>query len=364
MAPGLVVLLLLVIAIMAMGLAASSAASSSLAFVPHGRPRSLGFAVTPRGAGCEVHGEGLPLRGLDSTLESLPKHGAAAAALVAGLSSIFARRHRSWREHAESVAGSKLLGPGKEQKRAHIAAAAAGSASTASSVGVVLLSAGVGKRMGAKIPKQYLKLCGLEIALHSLDVFLDCNVTEIAIVCAEEYRSIFQEHLEKRGGTMPVIKYTVGGKERQDSVQNGLAEISAEFVAVHDAARPLVTQAEVEKVIADAQKYGAALLSVPTKATIKQAFEGKGGETLVDMTPNRKLLWEAHTPQVIRADLLRQGFENAASKNLAVTDDVSLVEALGEPVKLTEGEYTNIKVTTPEDIAVAETILRERGFTG
>eukprot|EP00933_Yihiella_yeosuensis_P008840 TRINITY_DN11451_c0_g1_i1.p1 TRINITY_DN11451_c0_g1~~TRINITY_DN11451_c0_g1_i1.p1 ORF type:complete len:353 (+),score=78.65 TRINITY_DN11451_c0_g1_i1:118-1176(+) len=236
-------------------------------------------------------------------------------------------------------------------------------AASASDVGVVLLSGGVGKRMGANIPKQYLKLMGLEIVLHSLDTFLECGVAEIAIVCGDEWRSVFEEHIAKKGKVGPIIKFTGGGKERQDSVKNGLAQITSEFAAIHDGARPLVTKAEVEKVIDDARKHGAALLAVQTKATVKQAsIIAKEGEPLVAATPNRKLLWEAHTPQVIRADLLRRGFDNAAEKNLEVTDDVSLIECLNEPVKLTEGEYTNIKVTTPEDMAVAEAILKERGY--
>jgi len=245
-----------------------------------------------------------------------------------------------------------------------LTAVAAGAAGEASDVGVILLSAGVGKRMGANIPKQYLKLCGLEIALHSLDVFLQCGVAEIVIVCAEEWQSVFEEYVASKGTVQPVIKYTQGGKERQDSVQNGLAQLSTQYAAVHDAARPLVTADEIGKVIADARKYGAALLAVSTKATIKLAQDGPSGEAVVKTTPDRSTLWEAHTPQVIRADLLRQGFQNAVEKNLAVTDDVSLVESLGEPVKLTEGEYTNIKVTTPEDMSVAEAILRSRGYEG
>jgi len=193
-------------------------------------------------------------------------------------------------------------------------------------------------------------------------VFLESNVAEIVIVCAEDYRTIFEDHIAARDGPTPTISYASGGKERQDSVENGLAKITSEFVAVHDAARPLVTCDEVERVITDAKKYGAALLAVQTKATIKEARAGDNDDQMVNSTPDRKLLWEAHTPQVIRTDLLREGFRLASSQKLMVTDDVSVVEAAGEPVKLTQGEYTNIKVTTPEDIAVAETILRGRGF--
>ncbi|CAE7042091.1 ISPD [Symbiodinium natans] len=231
---------------------------------------------------------------------------------------------------------------------------------TGSDVGVVLLSAGVGKRMGASIPKQYIKLMGLEIALHSLDTFLACDVAEIVIVCAEDWKFVFEDHLKKKGPVEVDVKFTTGGDERQDSVNNGLAKIQAPIVAIHDAARPLVTKDEVEKVVADAREHGAALLAVRTKATIKQAVSES--KAFVEGTPQRKLLWEAHTPQVIQSELLRKGFEKAEKEGLEVTDDVSLVEQLGEKVKLTEGEYTNIKVTTPEDIAVAETILKERGF--
>jgi len=241
-------------------------------------------------------------------------------------------------------------------------AARGGAEAGAGDVGAVLLSGGVGKRMGAKIPKQYIKLLGLEIALHALEAFLECDFKEIVIVCAEEWRSVFEDYIAKRGSVKPVIKYTGGGAERQDSVSNGLAELTTEFIAVHDCARPLVTKAEIEKVIVDARKYGAALLGVKTKATIKKAMTSESGEPMVSSTPDRSLMWEAHTPQVIRCELLRRGFQNANEKKLAVTDDVSLVEFLGEPVKLTEGEYTNMKVTTPEDIAVAETILKSRGF--
>jgi len=244
---------------------------------------------------------------------------------------------------------------GQQQGKRQVACQAVGS-----DVGVVLLSAGVGKRMGASIPKQYIKLMGLEIALHSLDTFLECGFPEIVIVCAEDWQYIFQDHLDKKASVKSDVKFTTGGAERQDSVNNGLAKITVPIVAIHDAARPLVTQEEVEKVVADARDHGAALLAVRTKATIKQAV-GES-ESFVETTPKRKLLWEAHTPQVIRTDLLRAGFEKAEKEGLEVTDDVSLIEQLGEKVKLTEGEYTNIKVTTPEDIAVAETILKERGF--
>lgn len=288
---------------------------------------------------------------------ALPRHQTPAQALGFGVLSGSALA--AWASSGHRHSGTRQKARGCRRIRAVASeTASAGSGS----VGVILLSAGVGKRMGAGIPKQYIKLLGLEIALHSLECFLECDVAEIVIVCAEEWRHIFNDYLKTRGPVKPCIKYTVGGAERQDSVCNGLAELTTEFAAVHDAARPLVTKEEIENVIEDARKYRTALLGVQTKATIKQACLGEEGEPLVSQTPDRNTMWEALTPQIVPCELLREGFKHATENGLVVTDDVSLVEFLGKPVKLTEGEYTNIKVTTPEDIAVAETILRGRGF--
>jgi len=135
------------------------------------------------------------------------------------------------------------MGSAAPRKALTIIRRAEGKESAPGSVGAVVLSGGVGKRMGAKIPKQYLKLLGLEIALHSLEVFLECpRISEVVIVVAEDWQHVFEEHIAKRkeeGAKLPDIKWARGGAERQDSVFNGLAEISTEYVAVHDAARPL-----------------------------------------------------------------------------------------------------------------------------
>jgi len=132
---------------------------------------------------------------------------------------------------------------------------------------------------------------------------------------------------------------------------------SCSLVAIHDAARPLVTRKEVESVLFDALKHGAAVLGVPMKATVKESEDGN----FVLRTVPRSRLWEVHTPQVVTKALLLEGFAKVKTDNLEVTDDVSVVEALEKPVKLTLGEYTNIKLTTPDDLQIAEQILRERG---
>ena len=224
----------------------------------------------------------------------------------------------------------------------------------AGSVAVVLLAGGVGKRMGAPMPKQYLELGGKPIAAHSLVVFAGLpEVGEVVVVCEPEYRELFLAHAGGRE-----IKFALPGAERQDSVQSGLAEASpgATLVAVHDSARPLVTPAEIRACLADAAEHGAAVLGVPVKPTIKEC--GESG--FVTATLQRARLWEVQTPQVVRPELLRRGFELVAREGLEVTDDVSVVEALGEPVKVTLGQYTNIKVTTPDDMSVAERFLSER----
>lgn len=151
------------------------------------------------------------------------------------------------------------------------------------------------------------------------------------------------------------------GKERQGSVENGLTKLKettpdAKYVAVHDSARPLVTPKEIFDVVRDAKDYNAAVLGVPCKATIKESDDGS---TVLRTIP-RSRLWEIHTPQVILIETLLRGFKKVAEEDLEVTDDVSIVEALGETVKLTLGEYTNLKITTPEDMDVAEAILADR----
>lgn len=121
-----------------------------------------------------------------------------------------------------------------------------------------------------------------------------------------------------------------------------------------------MTIPEVMHVVADAVEHGAAVLGVPCKATIKESEDG----AFVQRTIPRSRLWEVHTPQVVKIDALLRGFEKVAREKLEVTDDVSIIEALGEPVKLTRGEYTNLKITTPEDMDVAAAILDDRGEKG
>lgn len=224
------------------------------------------------------------------------------------------------------------------------------------SVSVILLSGGQGKRMGANMPKQYLPLLGLPIALHSLKTFCQLKeVKEVVVVCDPDYSDVFEGSIDNL--QIP-LKFARPGKERQDSVFNGLQEIDgdSELVCVHDSARPLVSSEDVKKVLEDAAVHGAAVLGVPVKATIKEA----NTNSFVVKTLDRKTLWEMQTPQAMKPNLLRDGFELVKRDGLEVTDDVSIVEYLKHPVYITEGSYTNIKVTTPDDLLLAERLMNEK----
>jgi 2-C-methyl-D-erythritol 4-phosphate cytidylyltransferase len=237
-------------------------------------------------------------------------------------------------------------------------------------VGFVLLAGGTGSRMKASMPKQFLPLRGVPVLHYSLDLFLERLVAHcqdqgveappnVVLVMDPSYQPEYQPIVDKYKGR---LAFANPGKERQGSVENGLnklVEISGGkcvFAAIHDSARPLVTTEEVCHVIRDAKEHGAAVLGVPCKATIKESEDG----AFVLRTIPRARLWEVHTPQVIKIETLLKGFAKVEAENLEVTDDVSIVEALGERVKLTLGEYTNLKITTPEDMDVADAILADR----
>jgi len=242
-------------------------------------------------------------------------------------------------------------------------------------VGFLVLAGGTGSRMKANMPKQFLTLSGSPVLHYSLHLFLEklpeycaqnglSPPSTVVLVMDPKYQPEYQPIVDKYKGR---LAFANPGKERQGSVENGLnklVELSkensgspCEFVAVHDSARPLVTIPEIESVVKDAQSVGAAVLGVPCKATIKESDDG----VLVQRTIPRARLWEVHTPQVVKVEALLRGFDKVEKENLEVTDDVSIIEALGEPVKLTLGEYTNLKITTPEDMDVATAILNDRG---
>lgn len=219
-------------------------------------------------------------------------------------------------------------------------------------ISAILLSGGLGTRISTTTPKQYLHLQEKPIIVHALEALLSFSFwDEICIVCEEPYYSLFRPFLDKA----PIL-FAKPGKERQNSVFSGFQSLSSstQFVCIHDGARPLLKEKDLFKVIETGMKTGAATLATPVKATIKEASE----DFLVKKTLKRDCLWEIQTPQVIAYPLLKKGYDHAFSNHLLVTDDVGLVEALNYPVQLVPGSYSNLKITTPEDLALAHLLLK------
>ena len=188
----------------------------------------------------------------------------------------------------------------------------------------------------------------------TMQAFQACgSVSEIVIVAREADIPAIKAEAEAAGITK-LTACTVGGATRQESVINGVKQISkeAELVAVHDGARPLVKPEHIEKVIQDASVFGGATLGVPVKDTIKTVNDG-----LISDTPPRKFLYITQTPQIFKRQLYFEGIDFALEHGLDFTDDCQLVEAIGGKVAMTTGDYTNIKITTPEDIKLAEVLL-------
>lgn len=223
---------------------------------------------------------------------------------------------------------------------------------------VIFLAGGTGARMKATIPKQYLLLLNKPIALYSFEVFLALpEVEEIVVVCEEEYEAVFRPFQNQKR-----LSFARPGLRRQDSVYNGMQALQSEnedqLICIHDSVRPLIDDSLVRKVVHMANYWEAAVSGVKVKATIKIC----DGAQIVLNTLDRTHLWEMHTPQVIRYSLLQEGFQQVHQQNITVTDDVALVELVGKPVKVVEGSYNNIKITTPEDLIIVKTILEENAL--
>lgn len=221
-------------------------------------------------------------------------------------------------------------------------------------VGAVIVAAGTSSRMGG-IDKVFAHLVGEPILAKVVNVFNSCClVDEIVIVLAkrnlDQGRRLVKEHNWRK-----VVAVCSGGPRRQDSVKEGLRRlVDCEWVVIHDGARPCVSVDLIERGLKAAQESGAAIAGVPVKDTIK--IVSRRG--FIQQTPARQSLWAAQTPQVFRYDLIAEAYRRVDEE---VTDDAALVEKLGHRVEVYMGSYQNIKVTTPEDLAVAEVLLQRQG---
>lgn len=218
---------------------------------------------------------------------------------------------------------------------------------------VIVVAAGQGKRMGTSESKQYLHLHNKPILVHTLERFEQIDyISEIILVvgAADIGRcELWCEHYKLKKIKMIIA----GGTERQYSVHIGLQHATHDYVMVHDGVRPFVSASAIEACTKQAQLSGAAVLAVPVKDTIKQV-DANG---IIVATPDRKSLWAIQTPQAFRRDWLIEAHNRANQDNYIGTDDAMIVEWIGKQVVVVEGEYTNIKITTPEDLPWAEHLL-------
>lgn len=228
----------------------------------------------------------------------------------------------------------------------------------------IVLSGGRGSRMSSDIPKQYLKLGDETVLSHTLHAFEQCSfIDEIIVVAADEYLEYCKREIVDAYGIKKVSLVTAGGKERYDSVCCGLkafqdrrCQYERVNVFIHDGARPLLTQAVLERCLEGVNKYNACAAGVPVKDTIKVcSLDGK-----VEKTPDRNTLWAVQTPQVFEYDLILKGHEQLQRESVpGITDDAMIAEQiLKHEVYMVTGDYRNLKITTPEDLILAEALLK------
>ncbi|WP_027633499.1 2-C-methyl-D-erythritol 4-phosphate cytidylyltransferase [Clostridium hydrogeniformans] len=221
---------------------------------------------------------------------------------------------------------------------------------------VVIVAGGKGKRMGEPISKQFLLLDDKPILYHTLKAFDDCNsIDDIILVISKEDIDYFNNNI-KDTFTFKKLKAVVeGGKERQDSVYNGLKSCKeCDIVLIHDGARPFVEEDMIIKGIETSKRYGASACGVIPKDTIKVREVNGFSESTLD----RNTLIAVQTPQCFKYDLILKAHEYINKNNISVTDDTMALELMGNKVYLYEGKYTNIKVTTPEDLILARYLVK------
>lgn len=216
----------------------------------------------------------------------------------------------------------------------------------------------MGKRMGAGSNKQYLLLGGIPILAHTLRVFQEAPFIDgIYVVSPEQEIPFCQSEVVERFGFSKVRGIVAGGAERQHSVLNGLNAIEGagvdDLVLIHDGVRPFVPVDVLRQAAEAAEEFGAAVVAVPVKDTVKVVREG-----VIAETPPREQLWLAQTPQAFRLGVIREAHLKAQAEGYLGTDDASLMERQGTPVHVVMGDYRNIKITTPEDMALAEVFLK------
>ena len=220
-------------------------------------------------------------------------------------------------------------------------------------VGAIIPAAGRGKRIGASVPKQFLEIQGKPLLHHTLTVFASCELIDyvVLVMPRTDVDETGDDWLNKYEIVREVV---VGGEQRQDSVYNGFNSLEEEtgIVVVHDGVRPFTTPQMITATVEAAQQHGAAITAIPVSDTVKQAADG-----FVKQTVSRDGLWRVQTPQAFQCGLLQQAFKKAKKDSYYGTDEGSLVEYLGERVKIVPGSELNIKITRKEDLVLGESLV-------
>jgi len=220
-------------------------------------------------------------------------------------------------------------------------------------VGAVIVAAGESQRMGG-VDKMWALLGGKPVLARVADTFQNCSLIDQIVIILNEQNLKRGKQLVAEQGWSKITDVCPGGKRRQDSVVAGLSRLrNCNWVVIHDGARPLVTEELIHQGLSQAKETGAAVAAVPVTDTIKVA----GDDRIVRQTPPRQNLWAVQTPQVFLPDIIIEAYQQAKGE---VTDDASLVEQSGYRVKLYMGSYDNIKITTPDDLALAEVLWQKK----
>lgn len=220
-------------------------------------------------------------------------------------------------------------------------------------IAAVVVAAGKGVRMGTALPKQFLPLKGMPVVCHSLKV-LARHVDAVILVAAKQDIAYCRENVLPRFDLPVPIDVVAGGDERQESVYRGLCAVEghADLVLVHDAVRPFVPEEALTTAIREAQEIGACILGISAIDTLKQVRDGR-----IQGTIERDGIWQAQTPQVFCTDRILAAHRQAIRDGIVGTDDAALVERMGHPVAVVYGSRFNLKITTPEDLLIAEAVF-------
>lgn len=222
----------------------------------------------------------------------------------------------------------------------------------------IVLAAGTGSRMNSSTKKQFMEIKGKPVIWYSLFAFEKYGVDQIILVTGKEDIEYCKKEIVEKYRFRKVTDIVAGGKERYESVYNGLQKVAGDIVLIHDGARPLVSHEIIDRCVKSTRDYGACVVGMPVKDTIKIVDENK----IITDTPNRSNVWMTQTPQSFLYQLVKTAYDKMQESNCKnITDDAMVVEQFSNyKVKFVEGDYSNIKVTTPEDILIVELFLENK----